>query len=231
MNHLSDCRETTTTTSQPAEITIGTSYQDIPMEVLREGIRKENTKARSLARKSLEHVRTCGEMLIALKSKVGHGNWNFEIKLLNMSQKTASNYMRIASNWQRVADMDHGVKDALALLCREDSPPPSPRSSPRQSPAPIATHADSKVIEPRPFADRIMIVVPSVPSPRPSPVPVIIEAEIVADVVAPSPPSAPAPNDAFLTIMELLPELDQSELHNVVKAIESRWIRGGKEGK
>lgn len=197
----------TTNAVEAQPLAVGASYQDMPIHDLQDAIRKENCKARSLARKSLEHVRSCGEMLIALKAKTGHGNWKYMFKSLNMSQKTASNYMRIASNWQRVADMDHGVKDALALLCRQDSPPPSPRSAPRRSPALVII--DAEVVE------------PSAPT---------IEDKIVVKVATPLPPSAPAPNDAFLTILELIPELDQSELKKLITIIDTRWMRGEEEG-
>jgi hypothetical protein len=40
---------------------------------------------------------------------------------------------------------------------------------------------------------------------------------------------SPGTSDAFLTILELIPELDQSELQRLYTAIKTRWMRGGKE--
>ena len=132
-------------------ITTGSSYQKMSPGELTQGIKAENSKALSMAKKSLEHVRNCGEMLIALKGMVGHGQWKYEVMNCCISQKTASNYMRIASNWQRVAVLDRGVKDALKLLCREDTPPPSkpettrsvqPRFQPASSRGPFPLEMD-----------------------------------------------------------------------------------------
>ncbi len=129
-------------------------YQGMTLNDLKDGIRSENTKARSMARKSLEHVRTCGEMLIAMKGRVEHGSWICELKLIGIERKTASNYMRIAERWETVSHLNRGVKDALTLLCREDAPPtpaPSPRPSPASSKPPLplgATYQDAEIVEP-----------------------------------------------------------------------------------
>lgn len=123
------------------------AYDSMSTCELKEDIIKENAKAISTAKKSLEHVRNCGEMLIALKEKAGHGQWKFAPMELKMSQKTISNYMRIASNWQRVAVLDRGLKDALKVLAREESPPskPSPTSSSvRTSSPPAVIEAEAK---------------------------------------------------------------------------------------
>lgn len=106
------------------------------LETLRKNIREENNKARSVARKSLEHVRNCGNMLIELKARAQHGSFQYELKELGIEQRTANNYMRIATNWKHVSTLNHGVRDALKLLARVDDPPPTP-----------ATKARTEVIE------------------------------------------------------------------------------------
>ena len=121
----------------------------IPIDDLRKNIREENTKARSAARKSLDHVRACGEMLMELKSRAGHGNFRYELKQLGIEQRTANNYMRIASNWKHVSTLNHGVRDALKLLTSaEETPtsPPTPPPAPRPSPAPVTIEAE--IVEP-----------------------------------------------------------------------------------
>jgi hypothetical protein len=126
-------------------ITGSPGYQEMPLSDLKEGIRSENTKARGMARKSLEHVRTCGEMLIAMKARVEHGLWLFELRNIGIERKTASNYMRVAMNWGTVSHLNHGVKDALKLLTRADDPP-SPAPTP-SAPAPLVIEAE--IVEPK----------------------------------------------------------------------------------
>lgn len=130
-----------------APTTTSTGYQEVPITDLKDRIRAENTKARSMARKSLDHVRTCGEMLIAMKARVDHGLWIFELRSMGIERKTASNYMRIAENWGTVSHLDHGVKDALKLLARADDPPPP---APRSSPAPVTIEAEIVATSPTP---------------------------------------------------------------------------------
>jgi hypothetical protein len=125
--------------------TTSAGYQEMPIHDLMDGIRAENTKARSMAQKSLDHVRTCGEMLIAMKARVAHGTWLFELRNIGIERKTASNYMRIAENWGTVSHLNRGVKDALKLLARADDPP-SP--APRPTPAPVTIEAE--IVEPSP---------------------------------------------------------------------------------
>jgi hypothetical protein len=129
--------------------TTSTGYQEMPINDLKEGIRAENTKARSMARKSLDHVRTCGEMLIAMKARVDHGVWLVELRSIGIERRTATNYMRVASEWERVSHLKRGVKDALKLLARADDPPsPAPPPAPRPSPAPVIIEAE--IVEPSP---------------------------------------------------------------------------------
>ena len=98
-------------------------YLKMEITDLKTRIKSENAKARASAKKSLDHIRVCGEMLIAMKSRVEHGNWMLEVYDFGMSQKCISNYMRIARNWQQVANLNYGVKDTLKILKRQDTPP------------------------------------------------------------------------------------------------------------
>ena len=52
----------------------------IELPDLRSRIKAEDSKARSIAKKSLEHVIECGRLLIELKSRVNHGNWRHEAR-------------------------------------------------------------------------------------------------------------------------------------------------------
>lgn len=99
---------------------------------LREDIKKEHRKAIDAARKSLEHIRRCGEMLIELKQLCPHGNFINELRLLGIEPRTGSNYMRVAAKWESVSHL-RSMKDALKMLADSEDPvlrkpklPPSP---------------------------------------------------------------------------------------------------------
>ena len=196
-----------------------TNYQEISLDDLRKDITSENLKARNTAKKSLEHVRTCGEMLIALKGRAPHGTFGFELKGLSIEQRTANNYMRIASNWKHVSTLDHGVRDALKLLCRAENPIPSPAAPATPPPAPRATAAvvivDAEIVE------------PDAPAEVTTPQPVDEEPETV--VVDGTKPEALTDKetarlteleaiiekgqaDAFAAIMEMIPLLSKDQL-------------------
>jgi hypothetical protein len=97
-------------------------------------IRQAHNKAIGTARKALEHAAECGRLLADAKSRVNHGAWGQWLKRhVGMSHRQASNYMRIASNWQRVADFKGSIRDTIKLLTVMDSPPkddPSPPPDP-----------------------------------------------------------------------------------------------------
>jgi hypothetical protein len=86
-------------------------------------IEREHRAAHTAARSALEHALRCGELLIATKAKVGHGQWQQWIKTnLSFGQRMASNHMRLARqvpqlaepNRQRVADLS--IRDALGEI-------------------------------------------------------------------------------------------------------------------
>ena len=157
---------TTTTTTTTASTS---TYLETATEDLRKDIMAENLKARSAAKKSLQHIRACGEMLIELKARAGHGNFRFELNQLRIKSSTAANYMKVAANIQHVGHLGSGMRDALKLLTKGDAqieeseesqlPPPAPRpSAPRPSPAAVTLEAeivepDHPVIEPEPQDD------------------------------------------------------------------------------
>jgi len=209
--------------SATTEITTGTTYQEKPLDKLREACREENNKARSAARKSLEHVRNCGEILTVIKSKIPHGNWIHELRSLRIERRTATNYMRIFEKWETVSHLNHGVKDALKLLASEHAPPPTPKPS-----APSAPSAPSTTLPAKVSAKT------SLPLGATYQDAVIVKTEPTKQCDEPETPSAPSDKkqtgNAFLTIMEQLPELDQSELRRLIEIIKTRWIRDEKKG-
>ena len=196
------------------EITTTTTVIELPD--LRSRIKAEDSKARSIAKKSLEHVIECGRLLIELKSRVNHGNWRHEARQLNMSPRTITNYMKIARKGN-VAVLGKGVRDALRLLSIAENPPTSTPTTP---------------------------VLPEPPAPSPRLQQITLEAEIVEPVAqATAPPQAPlettveaataspAPSlietseGTLMEILVLLPRLRPAEITELHRVIESRWLK------
>ena len=196
----------------------------IELPDLRSRIKAEDSKARSIAKKSLEHVIECGRLLIELKARVHHGNWRHEARQLNMSPRTITNYMKIARNGN-VAVLGKGVRDALRLLSIAENPPTSTPTTP---------------------------VLPEPPAPSPRLQQITLEAEIVEPIAqATAPPQAPlettveiepqdqpAPATAspapslietsegtLMEILALLPSLRPAEITELHRVIESRWMK------
>jgi Protein of unknown function (DUF3102) len=68
-------------------------------------------------------VNLCGKVLLETKERLGHGKWMqwLEDNCPEVSYWTANRYMRIASKWERVRELEEvsSLRGALAL-CRTD---------------------------------------------------------------------------------------------------------------
>jgi hypothetical protein len=100
------------------------------LEALAEQIEIEHAACEAMQNAALAHAIVCGEKLIAAKRLAGHGNWlPWVAENLSFGERTATNYMRIARNRQRVSDL-RTVREALAELADPEPvwtkpPPPS----------------------------------------------------------------------------------------------------------
>ena len=218
-------------------------YQGMTLNDLKDGIRSENTKARSMARKSLEHVRTCGEMLIAMKGRVEHGSWICELKLIGIERKTASNYMSIAERWETVSHLNRGVKDALTLLCREDAPPapaPSPRPSPASSKPPLplgATYQDAEIVEPsapdiEPEYEYDEAAIRLAAEHSVTPAEVVAAGEfhsattrlsVLENKIEDGISKLKSEGMILPTVLSMLPHLTKSEIKSLIETLNTRW--------
>lgn len=96
----------------------------------------EHEACERASKSAVEHAVRCGELLIEAKGEVEHGQWllwlaeNFPAHI-----NTASNYMRLAANSQRVVNSG-SIREALADLA---APRPAPTPSPTSSPAPAVS--------------------------------------------------------------------------------------------
>lgn len=221
----------------------------IALPDLRNRIKAEDSKARSIAKKSLEHVIECGRLLIELKSRVNHGNWKYEARQLNMSPRTISNYMRLAKNGN-VAVLGKGVRDALRLLSIAENPPaPPPRPADIVLDAEIVVHAPKaetpdemfqrgldSLQETMPRADFLAMLERALEGPpaepQDPPAPAVAAATRPAKTVCTSP--AKPPQVMAILVFEIhktLPKLTGPELEDAHKllieltdAINRRWL-------
>jgi hypothetical protein len=95
-------------------------------------INHEHQEAEGLARRTLDHVRKAGELLLEAKGKVPHGQWLPWLEAnVKASVRTCQTYMRVAERWgeleakaQSPAHLTMG--QALDMLARTVEPEPIP---------------------------------------------------------------------------------------------------------
>ncbi len=91
-------------------------YSTIELPQLANAITMEHELANKAANTALGHAIECGKMLHAAKSKVPHGFWLKWVEdNSGIPRGTAGMYMHLASNYQRVGNMD-SIRGALKLL-------------------------------------------------------------------------------------------------------------------
>jgi DUF3102 family protein len=94
------------------------------LAALPDEINEEITMAERNWREAVTHAINAGEKLIEAKGLLKHGQWSPWLdEHFPGSEKTASNYMRLARHQQRVANLPT-VRDALAALSAPKEAPP-----------------------------------------------------------------------------------------------------------
>jgi len=162
--------------TQPAEIAVGASQQDTtvcsssdPFPAL--DVAQVFARIKDHNRKACEgilHIVEAGKLLTLLKRKLPHGQFiKMATKETGLSRSTISRYMQIASNGAHVGHLKSG-RNALELITELTTR--KERTVSRKA-APVIL--DAEMVEPPPSPRS------SAPSPRTSPTPDIIEAEIV----------------------------------------------------
>ena len=89
-----------------------------------EQVNLEHRLAHGKAAEAVQHATNCGLMLLQIKAGLNHGEWlpwlNGEIESgrLEVKSRQARSYMRLASNWQRAANLTEApsIRAALELL-------------------------------------------------------------------------------------------------------------------
>jgi hypothetical protein len=101
-------------------------FEALEVEVLIGIANEAAEEVESSARKTVEHAERCGRALIAVKEKTPHGKWlawlgaNFD-----HSQKTASRYMTIASNYSSMTNLTdaNDINEALRMIAENQETP------------------------------------------------------------------------------------------------------------
>jgi hypothetical protein len=103
-------------------------------------INTEHGHVETYKHNTIRHAIRCGELLLEMKQRVGHGNWLAWVEEhFEASQRTARNYMEIAKS-AAVADLGDDTTMRSALRA-----PASPSQAGRASSSP-RTHGQSKVL-------------------------------------------------------------------------------------
>lgn len=89
-----------------------------PLATLATQINHEHQQCVEAFKATLGHARNAGELLIAAKAQVRHGEWLPWLKenCPAISDRTARNYMRICREWDSLPSGMEGIKEALAAL-------------------------------------------------------------------------------------------------------------------
>ena len=86
------------------------------LDSLADEIRRELSAAEADWHSAVGHAIRAGELLIEAKRQVAHGEWLLWLETnCPLSDREAQNYMRLARNPQRVADLP-SIREAVALL-------------------------------------------------------------------------------------------------------------------
>ena len=104
------------------------------LAILADEIGQEVAASEADFQSAVSHAIRAGEKLIEAKGLVAHGEWSqWLAKHFPGSQRTARNYMRLAANRQRVADLP-SVREAVALLAapKQEPKPALPPAEPRR---------------------------------------------------------------------------------------------------
>jgi hypothetical protein len=81
------------------------SEAETHLRTLTADIRHHHTEAQRCAGEAVEHARQAGELLLQVKAGLEHGAWLPWLReQVEVSPRQAQRYMRVAENWDRLAD-------------------------------------------------------------------------------------------------------------------------------
>ena len=120
------------------------------IETLSEMVKEKATAVEQHGRKTVEAAADCGRYLIEVKSRLGHGEWTPWLQAnFPQSPEHATRYMRIATNFARVPNLDEApsIREALRMIGEAEEAAGSKRT---RKPAATTPAPDIEVIDNRP---------------------------------------------------------------------------------
>jgi hypothetical protein len=199
--------------------------QGLELDVIAHALNIETAKMGRAVRISLDHAIVCGKLLLVAKLSLKHGAWARWLEAnTTISCRSASGYMRLASNRKRIADLDCGVADALELLADQSAKKLEP-ARPEVAPAPAPAPAPARRSPPPLIIDAEIVNPATVPQDGPEPAPLVIDGTKPDEPAKPKPtePKTPAENPDLAKIMAILPRLSKDELSKLKRAIALQW--------
>jgi Protein of unknown function (DUF3102) len=103
-------------------------------------INTEHSHVETYKRNTIKHAIRCGQLLLEMKQRVGHGKWLAWVQEhFEASERTARNYMEIAKS-AAVADLseDTTMRSALRALASRSEPSKVSKLEPKERPASLA---------------------------------------------------------------------------------------------
>ncbi len=86
-------------------------------------VQQRTSEIRSLMGRSAELVREIGQKLLEVKTKLGHGYFGEWLSHeFQWTERTAENYMLVATKYETISDLSKVSPTALYLLARESTP-------------------------------------------------------------------------------------------------------------
>ena len=120
---------------------ITSTYSSLELSDLLGAINAEHGRATRSARTTIDHATRCGEMLLAAKSKVAHGQWESWLEEnTGVSLRSSQRYMRLAANTTvSLLDGDMGIAEALEMISTPSVAEPTPAVKKSKPSMPAAT--------------------------------------------------------------------------------------------
>lgn len=181
--------------------------------------KNEHRKATGHATKAVQHAMNAGDALLRIKGALPHGRFTLFLKEnFPQSERTARNYMTLAANRHRIADLKPASINAALLAAKE-------------------------LREPRKRVERSNVVKlrsekADPPEPKTCTITLIDEDEVTDDddsastkavIVTRRDDTPETESDPLGEVLELIPKLDQGQREELCRILVSRWGCTGKE--
>jgi hypothetical protein len=128
-----------------------TTYAAMDLPDLLDAIHMEHDRAIRSAKTTIDHATRCGNMLLAAKEKVQHGEWEKWVDAnTTLSSRNAQRYMRIASKASSMTLLEGGmgIAEALEMISTPTTLKVDPSGKPKISRDAASVTIEAEVVEP-----------------------------------------------------------------------------------